>query len=130
MQYYCPACGKRQETIVVRKKETYPVRGEPITIIANVCTCACCGEEIMTIECDDENLRRAYAKYRAKHGLLQPKEIKALRQRLGVSAEEFAKMTHVDCDSILRYERGSLQTAADNQAFLWVERCAYPDRNH
>ena len=38
MKRYCPVCGCRQETDLIQKKETYPVKGEYITITATVCT--------------------------------------------------------------------------------------------
>ena len=70
MKRYCPICGCKQDTDLIQKKETYPVKGEYITITATVCTCAACGEEIMTFDYDDDNLRKAYAKYRSIHGEL------------------------------------------------------------
>lgn len=67
---YCPRCRCEQEILVIQKEETYPVKGEPITIAANVCICTHCCEEIMTLEYDDDNLRRAYAIYQKRHGHL------------------------------------------------------------
>ena len=69
MKQYCPVCGNEQEVKIVKKEETYPVKGEQITIQATVCTCAQCGEELMSFEYDDDNLRKAYAEYRTRHGL-------------------------------------------------------------
>ena len=62
MKQYCPVCDCEQKVKIVRKEETYSVKGEPITIEANVCTCAKCHEEIMSLEYDSDNLRRAYEK--------------------------------------------------------------------
>lgn len=115
---YCPTCECEQEILLVQKEETYPVKGEPITINATVCTCAHCGEEIMSIEYDDGNLRKAYAKYRSRHGLLQPEEIKAIREQYGVSQVEFARIIGVDDNAIARYENGSLQDEAANTQIL------------
>ena len=34
MKQYCPVCGNEQEVKIVKKEETYPVKGEPkISII-------------------------------------------------------------------------------------------------
>lgn len=115
---YCPTCECEQEILLVQKEETYPVKGEPITINATVYTCAHCGEEIMSIEYDDGNLRKAYAKYRSRHGLLQPEEIKAIREQYGVSQVEFARIIGVDDNAIARYENGSLQDEAANTQIL------------
>lgn len=119
---YCPVCNCEQEILLVQKEETYPVKGEPITINATVCTCAHCGEEIMSIEYDDDNLRKAYAKYRSRHGLLQPEEIKAIREQYGVSQVAFARMIGEEDNAIARYENGSLQTKAANDRIMLARR--------
>lgn len=119
---YCPVCNCEQEILLVQKEETYPVKGESITINATVCTCAYCGEEIMSIEYDDDNLRKAYAKYRSRHGLLQPEEIKAIREQYGVSQVAFARIIGVDDKAIARYENGSLQTKAANDRIMLARK--------
>ena len=50
---YCPACEREREIFLIRKDETYPVKGEPITVRATVCLCAYCGEEVMSPEYDN-----------------------------------------------------------------------------
>lgn len=115
---YCPACECEQEILLVQKEETYPVKGELITVRATVCTCAHCGEKIMSFEYDDDNLRKAYAKYRSLHGLLQPEEIKAIREQYGVSQVAFARIIGVDDNAIARYENGSLQDEAANTRIM------------
>lgn len=115
---YCPVCNREQDILLIQKEETYLVRGEPFTIDATVCTCAHCGEEIMTEEYDDDNLRKAYAKYRSLHGLLQPEEIKAIRESYGISQVAFARMVGENDNAIARYENGSLQTKAANDRIM------------
>lgn len=119
---YCPVCNREQDILLIQKEETYLVRGEPFTIDATVCTCAHCGEEIMTEEYDDDNLRKAYAKYRSLHGLLQPEEIKTIRKQYGVSQVAFARIIGVDDNAIARYENGSLQTKADNDRIMLARK--------
>ena len=118
MHQYCPTCECEQEILLVQKEETYPVKGESTTINAIVCTCAHCGEEIMSFEYDDDNLRKAYAKYRSRHGLLQPEEIKAIREQYGVSQVTFARIIGVGDKTIARYENGSLQDEAINNLIV------------
>lgn len=119
---YCPVCNREQDILLIQKEETYPVKGEPTTINAIVCTCAHCGEEIMTEEYDDDNLRKAYAKYRTRHGLLQPEEIKAIRESYGVSQVAFARMVGENDNAIARYENGSLQTKAANDRIMLARK--------
>lgn len=118
MKQYCPACGCEQEIRLLQKDETYKVKEARISIKATVCTCAVCGEEIMSIEYDDQNLRNAYAQYRELHGLLQPHEIKAIRDTYGVSQVTFARILGVGDKTIARYENGSLQDEAINNLIL------------
>ncbi len=74
----------------------------------------------MSFEYDDDNLRKAYAKYRSLHGLLQPEEIKAIREQYGVSQVAFARIIGVDDKAIARYEKGSLQDEAINNLIMLV----------
>ena len=76
----------------------------------------------MSIEYDDDNLRKAYAKYRNRHGLLQSEEIKAIREQYGVSQVAFARMVGEEDNAIARYENGSLQTKAANDRIMLARR--------
>ena len=118
MKQYCPVCLREREVRLAQKEETYPVKGEAISVAATVCACAVCGEELLSIEYDDENLRKAYEKYRALHGLLTPPEIKAIRESYGVSQVTFARVLGVGDKTIARYENGSLQDCAINNLIL------------
>ena len=118
MKQYCPVCGNEQEVKPVKKEETYSVKGEQITIQATVCTCAQCGEELMSFEYDDDNLRKAYAEYRTRYGMLQPHEIKTIREKYGISQVNFARIIGVGDKTIARYENGSLQDEAINNLIM------------
>lgn len=66
---YCPHCTDSVESSVKTIVETYPVKGENITIDAQVRFCDRCGSDIWDDELDPQNLERAYSIYRQKHGL-------------------------------------------------------------
>lgn len=57
---YCHVCGKSQPILIVYEYETYPVKGVNTTILADVTYCKICGTQILNIELDDKNLKRAY----------------------------------------------------------------------
>lgn len=118
MKQYCPVCGCERDVNLIQREETYPVKGEDVTIMATVCTCATCGEELLSFDYDDENLRKAYSKYRSAHGLLQPSEIKAIREQYGISQVTFARIIGVGDKTIARYENGSLQDEAINNLIM------------
>lgn len=48
---------------LIPRKETYPVKGVPITIDAMVPYCTNCNEEVFYPKYDDVNLKKAYAIY-------------------------------------------------------------------
>lgn len=122
IKLYCPICECEREITPIQKEETYPVKGEPITIIATVCPCPVCDEEIMTMEYDDENLRQAYRIYRQRHNLLQSEEIKAIREQSGLSQKAFAEKLGVCENVIARCERGALQTEALNDLLVALQK--------
>lgn len=69
---YCPECNKElqeSETTVKDVVESYPVKGTPTTITANVRFCNYCGTDIFDEELDSDNLIRAFAKYKETHGI-------------------------------------------------------------
>ena len=118
MKLYCPHCGDERDIIVIQKQEIYPVKGENTTIIANICTCAVCGEEVYSLEHDDDNLCRAFIRYRQKHNLLTPEEIKDIRTGYGVSQVAFARILGVGDKTIARYENGCIQDEAINNLIM------------
>jgi YgiT-type zinc finger domain-containing protein len=78
---------KHKNFTVIQREETYPVLGENTTIIANVKVCDDCGEDVFDFELDEENLKRAFKKYKRNHALMTAEEICALRKNT-ISAKE------------------------------------------
>ena len=120
MGKYCEECGKEVETKVITKKETYDVCGEPIEVDAQVLVCTDCGEEFYSEELDNATLVRAYNEYRRKHKLLQPEEIKKIREQYGLSQRSFAKLLNWGDKTVCRYENGSIQDKAHNSLLLFL----------
>lgn len=100
----CP----HKNTIVKEKYETYKVKGEDITVKARVKTCSDCGEELLDMELDTENLKKAYDIYRKKYSIVSADDIIALRQRYGLSQRAFAILVGCTQATIVRYEKGAL----------------------
>ena len=51
--------------------------------------------------------------YRKKHGLLSADEIRALRERFGLTQSELARLLHLGANTISRWESGrNVQTEA------------------
>lgn len=122
MEKYCPKCDKRVTIDMVRKMETYSVKGMDITIKANVCTCPICKTEIWDPSIDDDNLRIAFNVYRKEKNLLMPEDIKEIRESYGLSQVNFARILGVGDKTIARYENGSIQDEAINNLILLVRK--------
>ncbi len=118
MKGFCINCLDEVVLDIVEREETYPVKGEPTTIKARNCVCAQCGKEVWLKEIDDENLRNAYAIYRSKHDLLEPKEILQIREKYGLSQVAFARVLGFGDKTIARYENGSIQDEAHNNLIM------------
>ena len=58
---------KHKNCIVIQREETYPCYGIPTTITANVKVCQDCGKDVFDFKLDDDNLKRAFAKYHNEH---------------------------------------------------------------
>ena len=64
---YCPNCERDVESEIRVVTETYPVKGENVTIKAHVRFCKSCGEDIWDDELDSKNLLNAFAVYNKHH---------------------------------------------------------------
>lgn len=124
MKMYCPTCKTEIEITIKTEKEIYPVKNDPIEIISEVTYCKRCDEQIWNKDLDTKNLEKAYEKYRKKHNLLQPKDIKRIREKYSLSQVSFAKILGLGEKTITRYENGSIQDVSQNNLIMLAD---YPD---
>ena len=117
MKRFCFECKDEQDVKVVRKKEVFPVMGDPIEVVSDVMTCFVCGEEIFDETLDEKNIARVYQEYRNKHNFLSPMEIKSIRSKYG-STRRVAKLLGWSPTTIARYENGSIPDLAHHEQLL------------
>ncbi len=115
MEVYCANCGQDRRVAIVERRETYPVRGEPITVDAKVAVCQTCHQDISVASLDDDNLETAFNQYRQLHGFLTAKEIVHLRERYDLSQRRLAGLLGWGAITIQRYENGGIQDVAHDQ---------------
>ena len=108
---FCSTCGEFVLSSVQNTTETLHVRGIDITITSPARICENCGEIIFDEVLDDEKLKLAYRGYREQKGLLQPEEIRAIRERKNLTQEECSKVLGFN---VARYENGSLQSEEED----------------
>lgn len=109
---YCPKCAETREVRVEVRQEAFKVGEDLIPVQSKVAVCTVCGTDLVDPELENDNMLKVYTEYRKRHNLLMPEEIRALRERLGVSQEVLAEMLGWPRNAIKRYENGSLQDEA------------------
>lgn len=121
----CPTCnaGWLRDKIVTERFE-FEVDGKTKTVLAeNVpvseCDNAECGERMS----GPKAARLRHEAICRTFGLLTPREIQAIRERLELSQERFAQLTGIGVATISRWERGRLlQNRAMDNLLRLVER--------
>jgi len=115
----CPECETLSERRFVSRDVTHVIRNETITVPAKVAICTHCDKEVGDREQDGAMLRSLYDKYRQRHNIISPNEIKDLRERYGLSQRAFGQLLNWGEVTIHRYEMGSLPDTSHND---WLKR--------
>jgi HTH-type transcriptional regulator/antitoxin MqsA len=75
--------------------------------------CPKCGERMFSLVVARELERRGIDRYRAKYGLLSADEIRAIRERHGLTQAELAQILRLGGNTLSRWEAGrNVQSAA------------------
>ena len=105
---FCPECDTNVRAILREQPARLRVRGEKVDFTETVAICPSCGAEIGDSRIEGENLDRAYAAYRARHGIPSPEEIRRLRDFYGLSLREFSRFLGFGEQTVYRYEHGDI----------------------
>jgi HTH-type transcriptional regulator / antitoxin MqsA len=85
-------------------------------------TCTSCGEYFVDIDEFDAMQRELSERIRAEEGLLAPTRIRAIRESMGLTQQEFEKVLGVGPKTVVRWERGTVfQSAAIDKLLRAVE---------
>ena len=97
-----------------RSALTLPVNSEEVSVpAASHLRCPKCDEVALRFA-DSRRLQEdAIAIYRKKHGLLSADEIRAIRERFGLTQSQLANLLHLGANTVSRWESGrNVQTEA------------------
>lgn len=108
----CPNCEKITNLEFVKRQDKLNVRGELIEVEDQFIRCLECGEEFDDPKSSYDVLSIAYRKYRQKHGMLQPEEIRAWRNKYNLTQKELSSLLSWGGATLSRYEQGGLQDDA------------------
>lgn len=115
---YCPECDAEVHACLRNQPSTLSVRGEEVGYSETVAVCPMCGEVIGDARIEGSNLQRAYDAYRRLHGILSPREVKALRYSYGLSLREFSRFLGFGEQTTYRYEHGDIPDQPHNTTML------------
>ena len=108
----CPRCG----TMMAERRSALkvPVNGEEVSVpSAQHLRCPKCDEVVLRFAESRRLQEDAIALYREKHGLLSADEIRAIRERFGLTQSQLANLLHLGANTISRWESGrNVQTEA------------------
>jgi len=107
----CTGCEEKTEQEIITREQIINVKNEPIKVRVRYLRCTQCGDEVYDTTGQDP-FDLAYRKYREIHNLLQPEQIKEMREKCGLTQAELARLLGLGVATISRYENGSLQDAA------------------
>lgn len=119
--HFCPNCLDWVDTEVRKVTETYPVRGENITIEANVRFCKKCNDDLFDETLDTDNLNRAYDIYRQNHKVIPASAIFRIRNSYNLSQVAFSRILGFSDGKIKSLENGSLPTIAESNLLFLVQ---------
>lgn len=109
MRGICPNCEKYSDLQYISKSEQVTIRNERIEIPVGFYKCNECGDEFEDSKSKEDPLEKAYKEYRKRHGMMQPEDIRNLRQKYGLTQKELSKLLGWGEVTLTRYENGALQ---------------------
>lgn len=111
----CPNCEDKRMVESIREERMIEVKGEKYNVLISLYRCLECKDEFEDQDNPIDELDSAYRSYRAKHKMLQPEEIKSLRENLSLTQFELASLLGWSPATISRYENGALQEISHNK---------------
>jgi len=112
---YCHVCGAERACRVVQRDETYPVKGEPITVRARVAVCDECGADLFYAELDEHNLKLAFQEYRRIKRLLDTEDMLRIRSKYSLSQRGLAALLGWSPATVARYEMGAIPSVPHSE---------------
>ena len=100
---------KRESVIIT-------VRGEAIEATEAFYHCPACGEKF-TSSYGHDALEEAYRKYRHRHHLVQPEEMRHWREHYGLTLTELSHLLEWEEATLNRFEQGALQETSEDKWF-------------
>ena len=114
----CPACEGRMNP-VSEERETRIGR-RSVRVLDQFFRCSACEEVFYAPGQMDVTLRRASEAIRKEEGLMSPRDIRRVREGLGLTQHAFEKLLGVGPKTVVRWEKGTVFQNASTDSLLRV----------
>ncbi len=123
----CYHCGGEMRS--QRAKLPGEYAGEKFVVETEATVCTKCHHTALRADQIDAYTMKLADQYRARHGLLTSQEVRAIRNRLGMSQDEFAKYLNVGPASVKRWELGKAQDKSSDELIRLKSNLARAEQN-
>lgn len=120
----CPVCEDKRDLILGTQDEELNIRKEKIKVKTKILYCPTGDHYFYDPDHEEEKIQTAYREYRKRKSLLQPEEIRSIREKHGLTQKEFAKFLGFGDITIHRYETGAIQDSAHNSLLILINNIA------
>jgi putative zinc finger/helix-turn-helix YgiT family protein len=117
----CPICEDIKKLSYGARVEALKINNQNIHVKTNVYRCEEEHHFFYNPADEEEKFQEAYRKYRELNGLLQPEDIKEIREKYGLSQRALARFLGWGEITVQRYESGALQSNAHNFLLLLMK---------
>lgn len=111
---FCQYCDKEVEVEYRKQNVISKINGESIELELQIPYCKECERELSNNDLEDYRYEMLYKEYRERKGLLQPEEIKRIREKYKLSQRAFSRVLGFAESTINRYELGAIQDNTNN----------------
>ncbi|CAM3117669.1 type II TA system antitoxin MqsA family protein [Staphylococcus argensis] len=112
------------KTYIKKGTEVFKIRDQEIEVESDFCFDIETNEKVFNEELDDRAINKAFDLYRKQNNILSKEKIKEIRNKYGLSPEEFAELTGISKESIIRYEKGAIPTKVNNNLYIDLDENA------
>lgn len=93
---------------IEQRKQTFKVRDEQVTVLANALVDDKTNEILFDHELDNKAINLAFEKFRNDNNIVSPEEIVSFRKKYKLSQRALASLLGIGSATVARYEKGAL----------------------
>ncbi len=121
-ELFCTNCDEYRGYTKRLTEVVHAIKGEEIIVKIELPYCIECGNQLSDIDIEEKHFDMALTEYRKRNRLLQPNEIKSIREFYGLSQRAFSRALGFAEPTINRYEQGAIQDSLHNNIIKLVRK--------